>query len=88
VPAQHRVRLDDRQSLFPRWQLACKRQEQRPVVPGQGWSFQLPFQHNQLLAEQHVFLYQFLLAACQVDGGIQNQSMVAGLRALANTLFG
>ena len=72
MPAQQRIRLDNHEYLLPCWQLACQQHKQRPVAPGQGWSFHLPFQHDELLAQERVFQYQFRLTARQVQGCIQD----------------
>jgi hypothetical protein len=52
MPAEHCVRLDDQQHLFQGSKLACQQYEQRPVAPSQPWTFHLPFQHNQPLAQE------------------------------------
>jgi hypothetical protein len=74
VPAEYGLELNDHQRLLPGSESACQQHKQGSVAPGQCWSL--------------ILLYHFLLAACQVDGGIQDQSMVAGLRPLAKTLLG
>jgi hypothetical protein len=71
-----------------RTKLAGQECEQRPVAPGQGWSFHLPVQYNELLAEQHVLRYQFLLTAGQIHGGTQGWSVLVGLCPQVKRLLG
>jgi hypothetical protein len=88
IPAQHGVRLDAHQRYLPCWQLACQQRKQGSVAPSQCWTLHLTLQHKDLLAQKHVFQHQFRLAACQVHGRIQGQTMVIGLCPSAKTLLG
>jgi hypothetical protein len=57
-------------------------------VPGQCWSLHLPSEYDQLLAQEHVFPYKFLLAERQIHGRTQDHTIVVGLRLLTNMLLG
>jgi hypothetical protein len=83
VPPQHGVRLDDDQRILPRSQLARQQYEQCTVAPGEFRTLYLPFEHDQLLAQESVFQHQFQPAAGYVQSCTQNQSIVDGLCPLA-----
>jgi hypothetical protein len=59
VPSQYGVWLHDYQRIFPRSQLARQQHEQRTVAPGKFQTLCLPFEHDQLLAQESVFQHQF-----------------------------
>ena len=51
-----------------------------------GWTLDLSFEHNELLAEEHVFQQEFPFAAFQIHGSFQDRIMVFWLGPLAETL--
>jgi hypothetical protein len=59
MPPQHGVWLHDYQRILPRSQLARQQHEQCSVTPGEFRTLYLPFEHDQLLAQESVFQHQF-----------------------------
>ena len=52
-----------------------------------SWSFHLSCEYDELLAEEYVLQYQFGLAANQVQGCIEDQTMAIGFRPPAKMAF-
>jgi hypothetical protein len=88
VPAQHCLRLQDHQRLFPNPQSACQQHKEGSVAPSQRWTLRLSFQYNELPPQEHVFQQQFRVGACQIQRSIQDWNMVVRLCPPTETLFG
>ena len=87
MPAQEGLWLHDEQCPFPGAQLAGQENEQCAVAPGQGRSFDLAADHDQLLTQQSVLEHQLRSAACQVDGSVRDKSCATGPGQAAEKLL-
>ena len=77
MPAQEGIGLDDQQDRFPAWQLAGQEDKEGSVPPGEGRTFPLPLQDDELLAKQRIFQYQFRFAAGEIPGRAECQGIAA-----------
>jgi hypothetical protein len=87
MPAQEGIRLNDCQCLFPGAQLADQKNEQRAVASGEGRSFDLAADDDQLLTQQSVLEDQLHPAACQVDCRVRDKSFATGPGQAAEKLL-
>jgi len=62
MPAQKRLRLDDKERLFPGSNHSSEKQQAEPIGPLARRSFDMPMQDDELLPQQRVFDKQFGLA--------------------------
>lgn len=73
MPAQHRLRLDDEQGLFPTLHLARKQDEERPICAGAARSLDRAVEHDELLTKEHVFRNQLRFTARKISNGPQSR---------------
>jgi len=65
-PSQQRLRLDDKERLFPGPNHTSEKQQAEPICLLAGRSFDVPMQDDELLPQQRVFDKQFGLAFSKV----------------------
>jgi hypothetical protein len=67
------VWLHDQEGLLPGPNQPGQQDEEHAIGPADGWSFHLPFEENELLAQEGIFRDQFGLASAKICHGLQRQ---------------
>jgi hypothetical protein len=73
MPPQQCIWLNDQKGLLPGPNQPGQQDEKDAIGPGDGWLFHLPFEDNELLAQEGIFRDQFGLASAKICHGLQQQ---------------
>jgi hypothetical protein len=87
MPTQKRFWLDDEQRLFPGPNHPCEKHQEHPICLRACWSFDLPTEDNELLAEKGVFCHEFGFASGKVSHRSQQERSERRFCPVSETLL-
>ncbi len=75
MPAQHRLRFDDQESLLPGFKLTGKENEETTLSSHEVRAFDRAVEDDQLLTKQKVFSDQLWFTPSEVNDGPEHRSV-------------
>jgi hypothetical protein len=87
MPAEQGFGLNKVQGLLPESGPSGQQHQPNPVALSKMWLFDLPFEHNELLAQHRIFNYQVFTAPSHIGENASSENNGNGLRPLFKGLF-